>query len=403
MVLLQDVLDKCSDNECHLSKDIYLAPLVVDRPCTIHGNGAVILCRGGADIQVRSGNVIFRDLYIEPEERETGADPLIRCKADTVFQNVIVRGAIDHETGTDDDRELPAVFDLGDFKANEENTFSLELEVKKDCDLGCTADCIRVIPERLSAGKNLITLKTDEIRNDVVIYAKLLLRGVATREIVLRGRALAGADVHTDTAPVDPAKDESIVKNSSLIGALPPSVEENRLPSLKKGQRVAIDSIASEVKIQIANAGMQKALEVDGYAFLLDEAGKARRDADLIFWGNKASEDGSVSLSEDAAGGFFSIAVGKVPDQIRKIAFCYSIYGEDPSETFRYVKDPYVRIFVDGIETERYDMTDLQNEKTVVAVELYRYKESWKIGCVGSGYRDGLKRLCESYGLEVAD
>ena len=44
---------------------------------------------------------------------------------------------------------------------------------------------------------------------------------------------------------------------------------------------------------------------------------------------------------------------------------------------------------------------DLSVEKTLVAVEVYRYKGQWKLNFVASGYRDGLRRLCESYGVEV--
>lgn len=401
MVLLQEVLEKCSDEECHLSKEIYLAPLVVDRPCTIHGNGAVILCRDASDIQVNSDRVVFKDLYIEPEEREGCATPLIRCKEDTLFQNVIVRGQIDHGSGAEDDKDLPAVFDLGDFQSDAENTFSFELNVDRDYELSCTAGFLQVQPVRLQAGNNRVTLKTERIRGDVVVYAKLLLKGVACREILLRGRALSNAAPHTEGELTGSAGEESIVKNSAFLGALPPEVEANHLNTLQKGQRVSIGERISEVKIQLACAGMSKPLEVDGYAFLLNEAGKTEKDADLIFWGNQTSVDGSVCLSKEGADGVFAVSVGKVPGSVKKIAFCYSIYGEDASETFRCVKDPYIRIFIDGIETERYYMTDLQSEKTVVAVELYRYKDTWKIGCVGSGYRDGLKKLCESYGLEV--
>ena len=48
-------------------------------------------------------------------------------------------------------------------------------------------------------------------------------------------------------------------------------------------------------------------------------------------------------------------------------------------------------------------MYDLQKETTVIAIDFYRYKGIWKINAIGGGYIDGLKKLCEDYGLEVEE
>jgi len=403
MVSLQEVLDKCPNNECYLLKDIYLAPLVINRPCKIYGNGAVVLCREDANIQVKSENVEFNDLCIEPDNRETCATPLIQCRNDTIFNNVIVRGMIDNGTSINDDKDLPSVLDLGDFRSEMENTFFMDLTVGEDCILSCTTQSIKITPNRLKMGKNIITLRTTKVRNDVIIYTKLLLTGVATREIVVRGRALNTADIHNESDLTRYDGSESALKESIRINALPPNIKENKLAVLKKGQRFLINGSNSEVKLQLAYENKAKQFDVDGYVFLLDETGKAGKDNNLIFWGNKSSEDGSVIMTDDGAESFFSISLDKVSDSIKKIAVCYSIYGDNASETFRYVIQPYIRIFVDGIENERYYMSDLQNEKTIVAVELYLHKGCWKLSCIGSGYRNGLKKLCEEYGLEVTD
>jgi stress response protein SCP2 len=45
----------------------------------------------------------------------------------------------------------------------------------------------------------------------------------------------------------------------------------------------------------------------------------------------------------------------------------------------------------------------LSVEKTLVALEIYRNKGTWKAKSIGSGYKDGLKTLCESFGVEIAD
>ena len=50
-----------------------------------------------------------------------------------------------------------------------------------------------------------------------------------------------------------------------------------------------------------------------------------------------------------------------------------------------------------------FPLYDLQKETTVIAIDFYRYKGIWKVSAIGAGYIDGLKKLCESYGLEVEE
>jgi len=36
-------------------------------------------------------------------------------------------------------------------------------------------------------------------------------------------------------------------------------------------------------------------------------------------------------------------------------------------------------------------------------MEFYLYKGEWKISAVGAGYKDGMAKLCNRYGIEVVD
>ena len=65
------------------------------------------------------------------------------------------------------------------------------------------------------------------------------------------------------------------------------------------------------------------------------------------------------------------------------------------------VSSPAIRVFCHDKEVFRFELKDLSEETTVVAAEIYQYKGQWKMSFVGSGYRSGLKQLCESYGVNV--
>lgn len=319
MKSLQAEIDNCQNSEIHLTKEIYLAPLVITRPCRIHGNGAVILCRENEDIKIQADNVELNNLIIEPEDRDKCVKPLVQCKQDTVFKNVIIHGTVSDGFNTNDDSELPSVFDLGEFKADTANTFSMELTVDEACTISSTASCIKVVPEQLNQGKNVIELSTSEIRDEVLIYAKLLLVGKVTREIIVRGKAANSAVAHNDSVVTGAVDIANAFNDSLTVNLLPPDVKENKLNILKKGQRTAIGSGNSEVKIQLAFNKKLKQFDIDGYVFLLDELGKTHGDNDLVFWGNKTSEDGAVSMTDTGTETFFTVHLDKVSESIKKI------------------------------------------------------------------------------------
>ena len=83
------------------------------------------------------------------------------------------------------------------------------------------------------------------------------------------------------------------------------------------------------------------------------------------------------------------------------MTIAYSVYAGDRSKNFSRVRAPRISISADGRERIAFVMDGLADETTVVAVEIYRYKGEWKLSAVGSGYRDGMARMCNRYGIEV--
>jgi len=297
---------------------------------------------------------------------------------------------------------MESYFNIGSFKAETKNNYLIELIVDEECDVFCNSPSITIYPEHLQKGINKITVEIEEIRNEVIIYAKLIITGREEKEIIINGIALDNADIHNEKFLLIGDEQKNDSNNNVYVDALPPDVKENRLDILKKGQRMIIGNTVSELKIQLA-FDKKKPLDIDGYVFLLDDYGKVNKDTNLVYWGNKTSEDGAVLLSYTDSNSYFLIKPNKISDEIKRISVCYSIYGKDITETFRYVIRPYIRIITNGIEEKRYYISELQDEKTIVAVEIFLYEGLWRLSCVGSGYRNGLKRLCEEYGLEVDD
>ena len=57
-------------------------------------------------------------------------------------------------------------------------------------------------------------------------------------------------------------------------------------------------------------------------------------------------------------------------------------------------------ISCEGKEICSYELEGLSEEKSAVAAEFYN-KGGWKLRTVGLGYKEALKTLCGSYGVEV--
>ena len=152
--------------------------------------------------------------------------------------------------------------------------------------------------------------------------------------------------------------------------------------------------------------------DLDGSAFVLNEAGKVRSDADFIFYNNLKTPDGSVehtgdNLTGQGEGDDESIKVNltSVPGDIDKIAVAVTIHNAaNRGQNFGQVSNAFIRVANDdnGTEIARYDLSeDASTETAMVFGEVYRSGAEWKFRAVGQGFAGGLGPLAASYGVNV--
>lgn len=401
MDMIQSIVDKCTDLDCHLPKAIYSAPLIINKPCKIYGNGSIILCDGNSII-VEADGVEFYDIKIEQIAEQTYDLPVVICKQDTLFHNTIVNGTVKRGDIISEEQGIPNVLNIGSIKPNVKNTFSFDINVDESSEIFSDNNDLSFIPSHLQSGLNNVTLVVDSLYTNLIIHSCITVKGIVDRIFLVIGKVSNDAEDVADSKQISfETQDSSIsVKNPTIIPLLPNTLD-NEYQILNKGQRMALNG--ATIVIQLDMDALEKTFDIDGYAFILNQSGKVDGDEGLIFWGNKTADDKFVELVSQNEKLYFYIRTDKISNKILKIVLCYSIYGNDPDETFRYVKNPYIRILVNGIEEYRFYLKNLYQEKTIVAVEIYSNNSNWKINCVGSGYNAGLKRLCENYGIEIAD
>lgn len=154
------------------------------------------------------------------------------------------------------------------------------------------------------------------------------------------------------------------------------------------------------------------AFDLDASAIICGEAGKARSDADFVFYGQLQSGDGNVKHTGDERTGEttgddekITVNLAAMGADVDKIVFIASIYdAEVRSQNFGQVRKAFIRVVNDatGAELGRYDLTeDASVETAMIFGEIYRNGTDWKLRAVGSGWASGLRGIATDFGLNV--
>ncbi|OUC77338.1 TerD family protein, partial [Gordonia lacunae] len=166
------------------------------------------------------------------------------------------------------------------------------------------------------------------------------------------------------------------------------------MSALTKGQNGPLPTPDVIVAVDLATAA-------DLSALLVTDRGVVRTDDDFIFY-NQPSGPG-VRLQQ-APGGVAQLhfSTAEVPAEIAAVRAVITL--DDASSTFGRFAPPVARV-TDSAGRPLYDftITGLTSESVVVALEVYRRHDDWKIRAVGQGYAGGFADLVRDHGVSVDD
>ncbi|WP_067539422.1 TerD family protein [Nocardia crassostreae] len=163
------------------------------------------------------------------------------------------------------------------------------------------------------------------------------------------------------------------------------------MSTLVKGQNGPLGGTELVVSVQVA-AG------ADLSALLVTERGTVRSDADFVFY-NQPTGPG-VRLQRMRAGEPASLAVSlnQVPADIAQIRAVITL--DDARGTFGRLPAPVATVSdASGNRLYEYRIDGLSSESIVIALELYRRQNTWKVRAVGQGYAGGFA----DHGVSVDD
>ncbi|WP_037661865.1 TerD family protein, partial [Streptomyces aurantiacus] len=138
-------------------------------------------------------------------------------------------------------------------------------------------------------------------------------------------------------------------------------------------------------------------------ATLCDEQRKVRGTAWVAHPGAPTLPGLEVSR-QAAADHRLAVDLGALPDGAHQVNVLLALpVGGAGPVTFGSVAAPFIAVTgLDGTEIASYTITDLSAESAVVALELYRRQEAWKVRAVGQGYAGGLADMLADQGLPQA-
>jgi tellurite resistance protein TerA len=167
---------------------------------------------------------------------------------------------------------------------------------------------------------------------------------------------------------------------------------------LTAGANAPVPSSELTVKIEFAPANQT----LDISSFRLYDSGKVRGDSDMVFFGQKSNEDGTIRLVSETPGFVaFSVNINALKADVQKIAFSATCdAGKNIGQLDKLTLS--VEQAGNSLIQAQVDVSGKQ-EAALILGELYRRNHEWKFRFISQGFNGGLKPLAEHFGVEIAD
>ena len=210
-----------------------------------------------------------------------------------------------------------------------------------------------------------------------------------------RNRAGQGPRNHAGEVRTGP-----ITESASAMAMTPPVISTQ---SIQVGQRIVIPPEIAKISFRSKYTYKLDGVTVNCCAFLLNAQEKVLGETDFVFFNNLNSLNNSVRLTSDVANATDSINVnlGRVHYDVDRIRLVYAILSEDGRKVnLSMVKTIKLSIYIgDNIYT--YDFECNGRDKSIVALDLYKYKNAWKINLVARASGEEISTICKQLGVSV--
>ncbi len=159
---------------------------------------------------------------------------------------------------------------------------------------------------------------------------------------------------------------------------------------LTRGQKIVIskedDAVLTRLTLELIYHNRDvEAWDIDVFAYMLEENNVVRKK-NIVFYNQPVDDHNSFLFTEtyqDQLSKSLDINLKKVPDTIHKIAIGISLYKNNEA-----IKDK-LRIQLNCTQNQINskvfqieEQMDINEERSLIVGEFYRYKDSWKFGTI---------------------
>lgn len=399
----------------NLPKGEFKESVIIENPCTIVGNDTILWNDTLPILSIRSRGVTIKNLKLELTNI-SGYDTesiVLQLQPDTIVENVEIYGSIEGAKRY----YIPRSLHLGEFKANTENTFNFTIYLPEPCDIRVKSSNFKVYTADLGNGYMDLKIVTNTLTDGSMLYGEIMFTSKFIRKIFIDGIALDNAQhivnklLYSYDNPSQELEKEvfmistrnTTVSNKSNINY---SVEDDDIQqifqtiNINRGERVTLEYVTLSMKLLYNMVSYTNTLDIDPYIFLTDANNKTIYSNDMIFFGNPCLRNESICIDEDNT---IHLQLDRVPNYVKKIVVCYSIYRDTPNsfKTFAMVKDVKFSIFSGDLNIINIDVNNLKRFSNVILVEFYRHNNTWKINPCVNGYTGNLPQLCQYFGIDA--
>jgi tellurite resistance protein TerA len=155
------------------------------------------------------------------------------------------------------------------------------------------------------------------------------------------------------------------------------------------------------VPSSLVTVRVQTGVAADIASFRLFQGGKVKGDADMVFYGQKVNDDGSIRLLTEGVNTTFAINLPNINASADKIAFSATC---DAGKTVASLGSLLISVEVAGEPVVKcvVDLTG-RSESALILGELYRRNNEWKFRFISQGFNGGLKPLAEHFGVDISE
>ncbi|MGC5774796.1 VWA domain-containing protein [Paenibacillus pabuli] len=165
---------------------------------------------------------------------------------------------------------------------------------------------------------------------------------------------------------------------------------------LNTGQNTSINE-AAQIHVTIQCSSAPTAL--DASCFMVNEGGHVPSDDYFVFYNQNSDPHQSVVLQHaEGLKSSFVLDTSKLSQApVEKCVFTATL---DAGGTFANVQKCQAIVRA-GSQQITYEITQATAETALIFIEIYKYRDGFKVRAIGRGFFGGLQPLAESFGVEI--